>query len=404
MNLSNPVTIAVDVAGVTIGGGAPVVVQSMTDTDTSDARATAEQVRALADAGAEIVRVTVNSDAAAAAIPEIRRRLRDGGCQAPLVGDFHIDGHRLLADHPECAKALDKYRVNPGNLGSGECHDPNFATICEIAGDHGKPIRIGVNGGSLDRGLITSLMAANADKNLGMSSREVICEGAVISTMTSTAAALENGLTEDRIVVSCKLSTPPDLIRVYRRLANSTRQPLHLGLTEAGMGIRGLVWSAAAMGTLLSEGIGDTIRVSLTPPPGGDRRDEVRAARELLQALGLRSFAPSVTSCPGCGRTTAATFRELSQRVSSTLRDRMPEWRERHPGVETLTVAVMGCIVNGPGESRAADIAISLPGTGESPKCPVYIDGERRTTLSGSADKLAEQFIELIDDYVDRRY
>ncbi len=404
MKLDSHQTIAVDVAGVTIGGGAPVAVQSMTDTDTADARATAGQIRELTDAGAELVRVTVNSDAAAAAIPEIRRRLRDGGCRVPLVGDFHINGHRLLADHPECAKALDKYRINPGNLGSGDRHDPNFATICKIALDHGKPIRIGVNGGSLDRGLLTPLMAANADKNLGMSSREIIGEAAVISAMESTATAIENGLSEDRIVVSCKLSSPPELIRVYRRLAHSTRQPLHLGLTEAGMGIRGLVWSAAAMGTLLSEGIGDTIRVSLTPPPGGDRRDEVHAARELLQALGLRCFAPTVTSCPGCGRTTAATFRELSERVSSHLRHRMPEWRERYPGVETLTVAVMGCIVNGPGESRTADIGISLPGTGESLRCPVFMDGEHRTTLSGSADELAEKFIELIDDYVENRY
>jgi len=394
----------VKVGHVTIGGGAPVVVQSMTDTDTADAAATARQCRELADAGSELVRVTVNRAEAAAAVPEIRMRLEDGGCAVPLVGDFHFNGHRLLADHPGCAAALAKYRINPGNVGTGRRVDSNFEAICKTARDHGKAVRIGVNGGSLDQELITSLMAGNADRNRGMTSREVLNEGAVISALESTASALRAGLTEQQIVISCKVSSPPDLIRIYRRLARETRQPLHLGLTEAGMGIRGLVWSAAAMGTLLADGIGDTIRISLTPPPGGDRRDEVTAARELLQSLGLRSFAPTVTSCPGCGRTTSDTFRELSQRVAAHLRNRMPGWRERHPGVETLTVAVMGCVVNGPGESRAADIGISLPGTGEAPKCPVFVDGVMSTTLQGDAAELAEAFIGLIDDYVRRRY
>lgn len=393
-----------DVAGVTIGGGAPVVVQSMTDTDTADAAATARRCRELADAGAELVRVAVDTAAAAAAVPEIRMRLEDDGCPVPLVGDFHFNGHRLLADHPECAAALAKYRINPGNVGAGTRRDVNFEAICRLARDLGKPVRIGVNGGSLDQTLVTSLMAENADRKRGMTSREILDEGAVISALESTDSALRAGLTERQIVISCKVSSPPDLIRIYRRLARETRQPLHLGLTEAGMGIRGLVWSAAAMGTLLAEGIGDTIRISLTPPPGGDRRDEVTAARELLQSLGLRSFAPSVTSCPGCGRTTSDTFRELSQRVADHLRERMPEWRVRCPGVETLTVAVMGCVVNGPGESRTADIGISLPGTGEAPKCPVYIDGVMTSTLQGDAAEVAEAFTELIDEYVERRY
>jgi len=404
MKLTNHSTVAVDVAGITIGGGAPVVVQSMTDTDTADAAATARQCRELADAGAELVRITVDTAAAAAAVPEIRRRLDDGGCPVPLVGDFHFNGHRLLADHPECAEALAKYRINPGNVGSGTRVDANFEAVCKIARDRGKAVRIGVNGASLDRRLLASLMQENHDRKRGLSAREVAGECAVISATESIAAALRCGLRENRIVVSCKLSSPPDLIRVNRRLAGSTRQPIHLGLTEAGMGIRGLVWSSAAMASLLAEGIGETIRVSLTPEPGGDRRDEVRAARELLQALGLRSFAPSVTSCPGCGRTTNETYRELSQRVADHLRTRMPDWRERHPGVETLTVAVMGCVVNGPGESRAADIGISLPGTGEAPRCPVFIDGEMTTTLQGDATELAGSFIELIDDYVAERF
>jgi (E)-4-hydroxy-3-methylbut-2-enyl-diphosphate synthase len=397
-------THAVQVGDVTIGGGAPVVVQTMTDTDTADADATARQCRELASAGAELVRVAVNSRQAAAAVPEIKHRIEDAGCPIPLVGDFHYNGHILLAEHPNCAQALEKYRINPGNVGSGNRHDANFTTICKLARDHGKAIRIGVNGGSLDRELITALMQENADKDRGMTSREILNECVVISAIESTASALRAGLTQDRIVISCKVSSPPDLISIYRRLARKTRQPLHLGLTEAGMGARGLVWSAAAMGTLMSEGIGDTIRVSLTPPPDGDRCDEVIAARELLQALGIRSFSPTVTSCPGCGRTTSATFRELAQAVEAHLRTRMPGWSDRHGGVEKLTVAVMGCIVNGPGESKAADIGISLPGTGETPRCPVFIDGEMSTTLEGTAEELAGQFLALIDEYVEKRF
>jgi len=397
-------THAVQVGGITIGGGAPVVVQAMTDTDTADTEATARQCRELADAGAELVRITVNTHEAAAAVPEIRSRIEDAGCPIPLIGDFHFNGHILLADNPGCAQALEKYRINPGNADSGNLHDANFGTICKMARDHGKAIRIGVNGGSLDREVVTALMQENTDRGLGMTSREIVNEGAIRSLLSSITGALETGLPEDRIVVSCKVSSPPELIRIYRRLTGETRQPLHLGLTEAGMGARGLVWSAAAMGTLLADGIGDTIRVSLTPHPNGDRRDEVIAAREILQALGLRFFAPTVTACPGCGRTTNATFRELAERVETHLRDRMPGWRNRFRGVETLTVAVMGCIVNGPGESRAADIGISLPGTGEAPKCPVFIDGEQSTTLKGTAEELAEEFLELIDGYVEKRY
>ena len=397
-------THAVQVGGVTIGGAAPVVVQAMTETDTADARATARQCRELAIAGAELVRVAVNTHEAAVAVAEIKHRLEDSGCPVPLVGDFHFNGHIILARHPSCAQALDKYRINPGNIGSGHRHDTNFTTICKLARDHGKAIRIGVNGGSLDQKLVTALMKENADRHQGMTSQEVLNECAVISVLESTASALQAGLAENQVVVSCKLSSPPDLIRIYRRLARETQQPLHLGLTEAGMGTRGLVWSAAAMGTLLAEGIGDTIRVSLTPPPGGDRRDEVVAAHELLQSLGIRAFAPTVTSCPGCGRTTSSNFRELAQRVGVHLKERMPEWREQNDGVETLKVAVMGCVVNGPGESKTADIGISLPGTGETPRCPVFIDGEMSTTLEGNAEELAGRFLALIDEYVERRY
>ncbi len=397
-------TIAVEVGGITIGGGAPVVVQAMTDTDTADAEATARQCRELVDAGAELVRIAVDTHESAAAVLEIKRRLTDSGCPVPLVGDFHFNGHVILERNPSCAQALDKYRINPGNVGFGDRHDANFTAICEIARDHGKAIRIGVNGGSLDRELVTALMAENAERNQGMTSAEVLDECAVISAIQSTESALRTGLGKDRIVISCKVSSPVNLIRIYRRLHRETRQPLHLGLTEAGMGVRGLVWSAAAMGTLLAEGIGDTIRVSLTPAPGGDRRGEVLAARELLQSLDIRSFAPSVVSCPGCGRTSSAGFRELAQRVGTHLSDRMPGWRESHDGVETLKVAVMGCVVNGPGESKSADIGISLPGTGEAPRCPVFIDGKMAATLEGTPEMVAAQFLELIDDYVARRY
>jgi (E)-4-hydroxy-3-methylbut-2-enyl-diphosphate synthase len=397
-------TVGVRVGAVQVGGGAPIVVQSMTMTDTADARATAEQCLALAEAGSEMVRVTVNVPEAAAAVPEIKRRMLDAGCTAPLIGDFHYNGHLLLTRFPGCAASLDKYRINPGNVGTGARRDEQFATICRVAVDHGKPVRIGVNAGSLNQGLVVSKMQENTDRDLGRSSDDIINECMVLSAVESTALALESGLRRDQIIVSCKTSRPRDLIAVYRQLARATDQPLHLGLTEAGMGLKGLVWSAAAMGVLLHEGIGDTIRVSLTPRPGGDRREEVYAACELLQALGLRSFSPSVTACPGCGRTTSTTFQELAERVQGYVRDRMPDWKARYEGVESMTLAVMGCIVNGPGESKAANIGISLPGTGEAPHCPVYIDGRHATTLQGSYEELAEGFRRLVDDYVDARY
>jgi (E)-4-hydroxy-3-methylbut-2-enyl-diphosphate synthase len=397
-------TIGVKVGRVQVGGGAPVVVQSMTITDTADARATATQCIELAEAGSEMVRVTVNLPDAAAAVPEIKKRMLDAGCDAPLIGDFHYNGHLLLTKFPDCASALDKYRINPGNVGTGRRRDEQFSTICKVAVDYGKPVRIGVNGGSLNQELVVSKMQENTDRELGKTSEEIINECMVLSAVESTALALESGLRRDQIIISCKTSRPRDLISVYRELARQTDQPLHLGLTEAGMGLKGLVWSASAMGILLNEGIGDTIRVSLTPRPGGDRREEVYAACELLQALGLRSFSPSVTACPGCGRTTSTTFQELAERIQGYIRDKMPEWKTRFEGVETMTLAVMGCVVNGPGESKAASIGISLPGTGEAPTCPVYIDGEHVTTLRGTYDELADEFQRLVDRYVETRY
>jgi (E)-4-hydroxy-3-methylbut-2-enyl-diphosphate synthase len=397
-------TTPVVVGGVTVGGDAPIVVQSMTMTDTADAAATAAQCVELWEAGSEMVRVTVNLPEAAAAVPEIKQRMLDAGCTAPLIGDFHYNGHLLLTRSPACARALDKYRINPGNVGTGRRRDEQFATICQVAADTGRPVRIGVNGGSLNQELVMARMQENTDRQLGRTSEEIINECMVVSAVESTALALESGLRPDQIIISCKTSKPPHLIEVYRALARQTSQPLHLGLTEAGMGAKGLVWSAAAMGTLLNEGIGDTIRVSLTPRPGGDRRDEVYAACELLQALGLRAFAPSVTACPGCGRTTSTTFQELAERVQSYVRERMPEWKTQYAGVETLTLAVMGCVVNGPGESKAANIGISLPGTGEAPNCPVYIDGVHATTLRGTYDELASAFQQLLDEYVARTY
>ena len=397
-------TVGVKVGRVQIGGGAPVVVQSMTMTDTADARATAAQSVDLAEAGAELVRVTVNTKEAAAAVPEIRQRMRDAGCEAPLIGDFHYNGHLLLTRVPACAEALDKYRINPGNVGTGRRRDEQFATICKVAVDYGKPVRIGVNGGSLNQELVVARMQENTDRDRGLSSEEIINECMVVSAIESTALAIDCGLRRDQIVISCKTSRPRDLIAVYRALARETEQPLHLGLTEAGMGVKGLVWSAAAMGVLLAEGIGDTVRVSLTPRPGGDRREEVYAACELLQALGLRSFAPSVTACPGCGRTTSTTFQELAERIQGYIREQMPIWKARHEGVEAMTLAVMGCVVNGPGESKAANIGISLPGTGESPNCPVYIEGEHVTTLRGTSGELAVEFQRLVDAYVATKY
>jgi (E)-4-hydroxy-3-methylbut-2-enyl-diphosphate synthase len=392
------------VGPVRIGGDAPIVVQSMTNTDTADVETTTRQVVELAEAGSEIVRITVNVPEAAAAVPEIRRRLDDLGCSVPLVGDFHYNGHVLLERFPECATVLDKYRINPGNVGKGSRRDANFNRICTIARDHGKPVRIGVNGGSLDAELVMSKMQENTDKNLGLSSDEVLNNCMVLSALQSTEMAFEAGLGPHDVVISCKVSTPRNLIAVYRALSAATDQPLHLGLTEAGMGRKGLVWSASAMGVVLSEGIGDTIRISLTPRPGGDRREEVRAACDLLQALGLRSFAPSVTACPGCGRTTSTTFQEIAERVEAHVQERMPSWRSRHEGVEDLNLAVMGCIVNGPGESKSADIGISLPGTGEEPRCPVFVDGRPFTTLQGTADELATEFLALVDDYVASHY
>jgi (E)-4-hydroxy-3-methylbut-2-enyl-diphosphate synthase len=397
-------SVAVNVAHIHIGGGAPIVVQSMTSTDTADAAATARQCLELAQAGSELVRVTVNVPEAARAVLEIRTRLDDAGCAVPLIGDFHYNGHLLLRQFPACASALAKYRINPGNVGHGAKRDEQFAAICKIAVENGKPIRIGVNGGSLDQELVTAKMAENADRSLGLNAQEVLDECMIVSALHSTELALASGLRADGIVISCKVSQPNELIAVYRKLASRTEQPLHLGLTEAGMGIKGLVWSASAIGVLLHEGIGDTIRISLTPRPGGDRRDEVIAACELLQALGLRSFAPSVTACPGCGRTTSTTFQALAELVQSYVREKMPDWKRQYEGAETMRLAVMGCVVNGPGESKAANIGISLPGTGEAPACPVYIDGQKFTTLKGTPEELAAAFRALIDEYVTTKY
>jgi (E)-4-hydroxy-3-methylbut-2-enyl-diphosphate synthase len=392
------------VAVVQVGGGAPIVVQSMTMTDTADARGTARQCVELAEAGSDMVRITVNVPEAAVAVPEIKQRMLDAGCTAPLIGDFHYNGHLLLTKFPDCARALDKYRINPGNVGTGRRRDEQFSTICKVAVDHDRPVRIGVNGGSLNQELVVAKMQENTDRALGQSSEEIISECMVLSAIESTALAIESGLRKNQIIISCKTSRPRDLISVYRALARQTDQPLHLGLTEAGMGTKGLVWSASAMGVLLAEGIGDTIRVSLTPRPGGDRREEVYAACELLQALGLRSFSPSVTACPGCGRTTSSTFQELAERVQDYVRDKMPEWKTQYEGVESMTLAVMGCVVNGPGESKAANIGISLPGTGEAPNCPIYIDGEHVTTVRGTYEELSALFQRLVDDYVERKY
>ena len=397
-------TYGVKVGNITVGGGAPIVVQSMTNTDTADVETTLQQTLELSEAGSEIVRWTVNVPEAAAAVPVIKKRLLDAGCNVPIIGDFHYNGHVLLTKYPECAAALDKYRINPGNVGAGQRRDEQFSTICKVAVDHGKPVRIGVNGGSLNQELVMQKMQENTDKNLGKESEEIINDCMVLSALQSTELALESGLRNDQIIISCKTSRPRDLITVYRDLSGKTQQPLHLGLTEAGMGMKGLVWSSASLGVLLADGIGDTIRISLTPKPGGDRRDEVYACCELLQALGLRSFSPSVTACPGCGRTTSTTFQELAERTQDYIREMMPTWKTQFDGVETMTLAVMGCIVNGPGESKAANIGISLPGTGEAPRCPVYIDGQKAMTLEGNYDELAVAFKKLLDDYVSTKY
>ncbi len=397
-------TYGVKVGQVMVGGGAPIVVQSMTNTDTADVETTLRQTLELAEAGSEIVRWTVNVPEAAAAVPVIKKRLQEAGCNVPIIGDFHYNGHVLLTKYPECAAALDKYRINPGNVGAGQRRDEQFATICKVAVDHGKPVRIGVNGGSLNQELVMRKMQENTDQNLGKESEEIINDCMVLSALQSTELALESGLRNDQIIISCKTSRPRDLITVYGDLSAKTQQPLHLGLTEAGMGMKGMVWSAASLGVLLYEGIGDTIRISLTPKPGGDRREEVYACCELLQALGLRSFSPSVTACPGCGRTTSTTFQELAERTQDYIREMMPTWKTQYDGVETMTLAVMGCIVNGPGESKAANIGISLPGTGEAPRCPVYIDGKKDVTLEGTYDELAAAFQKLVDDYVSTKF
>ncbi|MBI3829012.1 MAG: flavodoxin-dependent (E)-4-hydroxy-3-methylbut-2-enyl-diphosphate synthase [Planctomycetes bacterium] len=397
-------TVGVMVGNVLVGGGAPVRVQSMTNTDTADAVGTAKQCIQLAEAGSELVRITVNMPEAAEKVEEIKKRMLGAGITAPLIGDFHYNGHKLLTEFPGCAKALDKYRINPGNVGRGKRRDEQFSTICKIAVDNNKPVRIGVNAGSLNQDLLVEKMDENTTKNLGKEPEDILNECMILSALQSTELALECGLRKDQVIISCKISKPTDLIKLYRELCTKTDQPLHLGLTEAGMGAKGLVWSAASMGVLLHDGIGDTIRVSLTPKPGGDRREEVYAACELLQALGIRSFAPSVTACPGCGRTTSTTFQELAENVQGYLRDKMPEWRAQFEGVEELKLAVMGCVVNGPGESKAANIGISLPGSGEAPHCPVYVDGKNFATLNGTPDEIGKKFIRILEDYVATKY
>ena len=395
-------SVPVRIGRVMLGGDHPVVVQSMTNTDTADVEGTALQVRALAVAGSELVRITVNTEEAAAAVPAIAARVRELGSDVPLVGDFHFNGHKLLREYPECAATLAKYRINPGNVGRGSKRDPQFAEMIEIACRHGKPVRIGVNWGSLDQDLLTRMMDENSSAAEPVEANDVVREALVVSALASAERAEELGLPHDRIVISCKVSGVQDLIAVYRNIAGRCDYPLHLGLTEAGMGSKGIVASTAAMAVLLQEGIGDTIRVSLTPDPGGDRTREVIVAQEMLQTMGLRSFTPMVVACPGCGRTTSTYFQELAQKIQSHLRERMPEWRLRHPGVEEMTVAVMGCVVNGPGESKHANIGISLPGTGERPVAPVYVDGEKGPTLKG--DRIAEEFRELVEQYVERTY
>jgi (E)-4-hydroxy-3-methylbut-2-enyl-diphosphate synthase len=400
--LARRVSVAVDVGGVAVGGGAPVVVQSMTNTDTADVAGTVAQVEALARAGSELVRITVDRDAAAAAVPHIRDRLRKRGVGVPLIGDFHYIGHKLLTEHPACAEALDKYRINPGNVGFGEKRDRQFATLIELALRYGKPVRIGVNWGSLDQALLTRLMDENAALPQPRSAAEVMREAIVQSALRSAAHAEEIGLSRDRIILSAKVSGVQDLVAVYSELARRSDHALHLGLTEAGMGSKGIVASSVALGLLLEQGIGDTIRISLTPEPGGDRTREVKVARELLQVMGFRAFVPVVAACPGCGRTTSTVFQELAKRIEDDLAAAMPVWREKYPGVEALKVAVMGCIVNGPGESKHADIGISLPGTGEQPAAPVFVDGKHAATLRGPG--IADDFRRMLEEYVERKY
>jgi (E)-4-hydroxy-3-methylbut-2-enyl-diphosphate synthase len=395
-------SVAVDVGGVMVGGGAPVVVQSMTNTDTADVAGTAAQVAALARAGSELVRITVDRNEAAAAVPHIKEKLLAQGCNVPIVGDFHYIGHKLLADYPACAEALDKYRINPGNVGFKDKKDRQFSAIVETAIKHGKPVRIGANWGSLDQELLTHLMDENSRSNQPKDAREVTREAMIQSALLSAQRAEEIGLARDRIILSAKVSAVQDLIAVYMDLAARSDYALHLGLTEAGMGSKGIVASSAAMGVLLQQGIGDTIRVSLTPEPGGDRTLEVKVAQELLQTMAFRTFVPLVAACPGCGRTTSDTFQVLARDIQSFIHTSMPEWKKRYPGVETLNVAVMGCIVNGPGESKHADIGISLPGTGEAPAAPVFVDGKKSVVLRGPT--VAADFKQMVIEYIDRRF
>ena len=395
-------SIPVKVGNVWVGGSHPIRVQSMTNTDTADAASTVSQIESLAAAGSELVRITVNTREAAAAVPEIVARLRDHGIDTPIIGDFHYNGHILLREYPQCAVALDKYRINPGNVGMGRQHDDNFRTIITIANQHGKAVRIGVNWGSLDQSLVTRLMDENARATSPKDANEVVMDAMVLSALESARMAESYGMSADRIILSAKVSGVQDLIDVYRRLAAQSSNALHLGLTEAGMGRRGIVSSAAALSILLQEGIGDTIRVSLTPAPGGDRTEEVRTCQDVLQSLGLRTFSPQVTACPGCGRTTSTLFQEMASDIEQYLADRMPVWRQSYSGIEGLKVAVMGCVVNGPGESKHANIGISLPGTGEEPKAPVYIDGRLVTTLKSPS--IVTDFIKILEEYVEQRY
>ncbi|HVC29410.1 MAG TPA: flavodoxin-dependent (E)-4-hydroxy-3-methylbut-2-enyl-diphosphate synthase [Gammaproteobacteria bacterium] len=395
-------SVRVMVGHVPVGGGAPIVVQSMTNTDTADVVATVRQVAELARAGSELVRITVNTDAAAAAVPHIREKLDAMGVNVPLIGDFHFNGHKLLTEHPACAEALAKLRINPGNVGRGSKHDPQFATLIAVALKYDKPVRIGVNWGSLDQDLLTQMMDENARLPLPKESQEILHEAMVASARNSAQRAEQLGLGHDKIILSCKMSGVQDLIDVYRRLAERCDYPLHLGLTEAGMGSKGIVASTAALAVLLQQGIGDTIRISLTPEPEGDRSREVIVAQEILQTMGLRAFIPLVAACPGCGRTTSTVFQKLTQDIQGYIRTRMPEWKQTYTGVENLQVAVMGCVVNGPGESKHANIGISLPGTGERPVAPVYVDGRKTVTLKG--DKIAAEFQKIIEDYIRSHY
>jgi len=402
MSLDRRHSVAVKVGSVTIGGNNPIVIQSMTNTDTADVDATTKQVQELAVAGSELVRITVNTNEAAAEVAKIREKLDTLGCHVPLVGDFHYNGHKLLLDYPECAQALDKYRINPGNVGFGKKKDNQYAIMIEQAIKYDKPVRIGVNWGSLDQELLTKMMDENAKQPTPLDTDEVMQEALIVSALKSAERAVELGLPKDHIILSCKVSGVQKLISVYRDIAQRCDYALHLGLTEAGMGSKGIVASAASLGVLLQEGIGDTIRISLTPEPEGDRCNEVIVAQEILQTMGLRSFTPLVTACPGCGRTTSTVFQELAEKIQTYVRNQMPIWREKYTGVEDMNLAVMGCVVNGPGESKHADIGISLPGTGENPSAPVFIDGEKTVTLKG--DSIAEDFQKIVDDYVKKKY